>query len=285
MNTFENSLPAASLPAVSFPASPTFSESSTMSCESDSESHSSDGPSHSQKSIVSNGGVVLAENMEEYIKSTYQEKGHEGAYDVLFTFLGAMEKREVIEYKIEGVEVDKSEYTRHLLNETLGISGEVTEEIQKPYENENQFEMDEKTWNELLSQLTWTTEEEIDQYEVLLKQNYQRYKELVEEEARIQLERNTLSYQFAQNVTAWAHLRIVKPITSDRRSISQYVTEKHRLLRMMLPDLSLHRMLTLKLKFVDDWGKFSYPIETDLSAVWGSVAQPPSFSSEQNQWS
>ncbi|CAO3694940.1 unnamed protein product [Rhizopus stolonifer] len=282
MNILENSAVADS---VSTPASPAYFENSTMSYKSDIKSHSSDGPSRLQKSVVNYGGVVLAETMEEYVKTIYQEKGFDSAYDVFFTFLGAMEKREVIGYKINDVEVDKEEYTRHLLNETLCITKEVTEEVHLPNENENQFEMDEKTWNDLLSQLTWKIGEEIDQYEVLLKQNYQRYKELVDEEARIQMERSALSYQFAQNVTAWAHLRIAKPITSDRRSISQYVTEKHRLLRMLLPDLSLHRMLTLKLKFVDDWGKFSFPIETDPSAVWGSVAQLPSFSSGQNQWS
>ncbi|KAG1438461.1 hypothetical protein G6F56_012632 [Rhizopus delemar] len=270
MNTFENSLPAASLIS---PTSPNLSVASI--CSYGSTIHSLDItfasdcdeiPQLATKPKV----VVLADTMEDYVRAINEERGREAAYEALYTFFGVMERKEIMDYKIEGIVVDRATYTSYVLNEVLVANDEIQTETIVPNE-----EMDEVTWNELISQITWTTEEEIAQYELLLTQNFQHYKELVEADHQNNLNRRRLSYQLAQNVTAWAHLRFNQPNNSDRRSINTYLADKNRALKFLIPEYSNFRTLTHKLRLADNWGQMDYQIGTDLSAVWGSVAQQP----------
>ncbi|CAO3673602.1 unnamed protein product [Rhizopus stolonifer] len=250
------------------------------------------------QSATKSKGVVLADTMEDYVRIINEDKGPEAAIEAIYTFLGAMERKEIMIYCIEEIPVDRMTYARYPYNDILitdaqkdlinpldmieeqemaDIPGSSTEQDVTDTKESLDEGMDEQTWEELIAQLSWTKEEEIAQYELLLAQNYQQYKELLEINAKNLLDRNTLSYQLAQNVTAWAHLKFNRPVPTDQRSDNQYLSEKHRSLKQIMPDVTGHRTLTQKMKFVDHWGKFNYTIGIDPSATWGSVAPQNDF--------
>ncbi|RCH79047.1 hypothetical protein CU098_006312 [Rhizopus stolonifer] len=217
--------------------------------------------------------------MEDCVRAINEERGREAAYEALYAFFGVMERKKIMDYKIEGIVFDFATYTRNVLNEVLVANDEIQTETIVPNEEIVPFEkIHEVIWNELVLQITWTTEEEIAQYKLLLTQNFQLYKKLVEAGHQNNLNRRTLSYHLAQNVTAWAHLRFNQTKNSDRHSINTYFTDKNRASKSLIPEYSNFRTLTHKVKLADNWGQMDYQIGTDPSAVWGSVAQQPFIS-------
>ncbi|KAG1439745.1 hypothetical protein G6F56_012189 [Rhizopus delemar] len=160
--------------------------------------------------------VVLADTMEEYVKIVYEDKGQEAAYEAIYNFLKAMERKEEMNYCVNNMSVDRATYARHLMIEVLGDN--VNEDFPVQEEDTNMLEtfnltnekepmgelegFNEESWNKLIAQLNWTKEEEITQFEMLLVQNYQQYKSLLEANAQNLLDRNNISYQLAQNVAS-----------------------------------------------------------------------------------
>lgn len=143
-----------------------------------------------ESSYAENGQVILSGTMEDYIKQVFGEKGQESAFDALYTFLGVMERREPMDYVLNGDEVSRTRYTQYLLEELIPETVMETEPTLTQQENTleefiqpDQVE-EEKMWHELISQLTWTQEEEIIQYENLMQNNYQQHLQLLEEDAR-----------------------------------------------------------------------------------------------------
>ncbi|KAG1437700.1 hypothetical protein G6F56_012979 [Rhizopus delemar] len=221
---------------------------------------------------ASNGKSIIAENMEIYLKQICVEKGKGAAYDALIIFLQVMEKHEIMIYEIDGQEVTQEEYAWKILNELM--KPEVEAELENGDKDEDAMEDENAVvWDELILQLTWTKEEEISQFELLIKKNYQDYKSLLEAEAKNLQDRHTLSYQLANNITSWAHLKVIQPDPLDQQSVNRYISEKQLQLKQIIPEITTHRSLTQKIKFIDNWGKYNITIGTDQNAGWGSVAQ------------
>nr|AWD37089.1 hypothetical protein [Rhizopus stolonifer] len=103
-----------------------------------------------------------------------------------------------------------------------------------------------ETWESIrLENDIWTEQES-------MADLYSGYQALIKEEEQIRQKKNEMLNRFVKKTNKWSHMRFAKP-SNKQRSVQNYLTTKYKLLKEIVPDHKISRIILNKMKKEDTW--------------------------------
>ncbi|CAO3702744.1 unnamed protein product [Rhizopus stolonifer] len=113
---------------------------------------------------------------------------------------------------------------------------------------------------------------------------YSGYQALIKEEDQIRQKKDEMLKRFVKKTNKWSHMRFAKP-SNKQGSVQNYLTTKYKLLKEIVPDQKISRIILNKMKKEDTWvNKSATPEEEEDNTFEDELSQSEGICDTEDQY-